>query len=65
MVESALVDLLSFDLLPHSLYPEPRADDGDRTRGARQAVKQQCLKLLPQAVALTDAFGYTDWELDR
>ena len=31
----------------------------------RAEIAQLCLKILPEAVTLTDAFGYTDWELDR
>lgn len=29
------------------------------------AIKQICAELLPEATGLTDAFGFTDWELDR
>lgn len=28
------------------------------------AIKQICAELLPEATGLTDAFGFTDWELD-
>jgi len=37
----------------------------DPARGIRLAVKAVCEELLPQAIGLTDAFGFTDWELDR
>ena len=31
----------------------------------RLEVARLCKELLPEAIALSDAFGYTDWELDR
>jgi len=31
----------------------------------RQNISQICLELVPQAIGLTDAFGFSDWELDR
>jgi acyl-CoA oxidase len=60
-VEAALVDLLSFQIFPtgeHLLGQDP-------TRELRKAIQHLELKLLPQAVGLTDAFGFSDWELDR
>jgi len=62
-VENALVDLLSFGLLPTSLSHRLHAD-GDCTRILRTVIQQQYLKLLPQTIGLTDAFGFSDWELD-
>ncbi|GBE86858.1 Acyl-coenzyme A oxidase 3 [Sparassis crispa] len=58
-VESGLVDLLSFGIFPQN------AERGrDLTGGLRTAIKQLCLELLPEAIGLTDAFGFTDWQLD-
>ncbi|OBZ74783.1 Peroxisomal acyl-coenzyme A oxidase 1 [Grifola frondosa] len=62
-VERALTDILSFDLIPGPTSPtllHPR----DSTRSVRMAIKQLCLELLPEAIGLIDAFGFTDWELD-
>ncbi|KAI0758856.1 acyl-CoA oxidase [Fomes fomentarius] len=56
-VESGLVDVLSFGLLGS---PER----GDATRGLRVAIKKVCEELLPEAIGLSDGFGFTDWELD-
>ncbi|KAG6864904.1 hypothetical protein C0991_006474, partial [Blastosporella zonata] len=62
VVESALVDLLSFGLLNAT----PLNDNGstDPTRSLRLAIDTLCRTLLPNAIGLTDAFGLTDWELD-
>ncbi|KAF9812787.1 hypothetical protein IEO21_05990 [Rhodonia placenta] len=57
LVESGIGNILSFSLLPS-------ADGEDATRGLRMAIKQICAELLPEATGLTDAFGFTDWELD-
>ena len=66
-MENALVDLLSCGLLPvisdAGSGPGARASDASRT--LRMEINRLCLKLLPQAIGLTDAFGFTDWELDR
>lgn len=63
-VESALVDLLSF-----GLFRVAPADDSSRsrdpTRALRLAIAALCGELLPEAIGLTDAFGFSDWELDR
>ena len=61
MLESALADLLSFALIstPSSVNQD------DVSRPLRKEIQRLCLDLLPQAVALTDAFGFSDWELDR
>jgi len=56
-LETGIVDLLSFGALV--------GDNGrDATRLLRLAIKNLCLELLPEAIGLTDAFGFTDWELD-
>ncbi|KAG2145428.1 peroxisomal oxidase [Suillus bovinus] len=55
--ESALVDLLSVGLIRHT-------GAGDPTQDLRLAVKALCLEVLPDAIGLTDAFGFSDWSLD-
>ncbi|KAG5219747.1 oxidase [Salix suchowensis] len=57
-VESALVDILSFGLLATS------EQGRDPTLTLRKAVKALCEELLPEAIGLTDAFGFTDFELN-
>ncbi|KAG9217778.1 hypothetical protein CCMSSC00406_0003533 [Pleurotus cornucopiae] len=57
-VESALVDILSFGILA------PSEQGRDPTLTLRKAVKALCEELLPEAVGLTDAFGFTDFELN-
>ncbi|KAI6019262.1 acyl-CoA dehydrogenase/oxidase C-terminal [Pisolithus microcarpus] len=56
-VEDALVDLFSTGLLQQS-----QSESGDRQ--LRLAIKQQCSRLLPDAIGLTDAFSFSDWALD-
>ncbi|TFK48180.1 acyl-CoA oxidase [Heliocybe sulcata] len=51
--EAALADLLSLNLLPPSL-----------SHSLRTATGLLCFAVLPEAIRLTDAFGFTDWELD-
>lgn len=59
-MEAGLVDLLSFGLLG------TMTDNiVDPTRSLRMEIAGLCLELLPNAIGLTDAFGFTDWELDR
>jgi len=36
----------------------------DPTRGLRSAIAELEREILPQAIGLTDAFGFTDYELD-
>lgn len=63
-VESALTDLLSFGLWPQ-LKSGGRGDEGDDpTLPLRRAINQLLGLLLPESIGLTDAFGFTDWELD-
>ncbi|KAI9058687.1 peroxisomal oxidase [Trametes sanguinea] len=57
-VENGLVDILSFGLLPRS---EGRADP---SRGLRVVINRLCVEILPEAIRLTDGFGFVDWELD-
>lgn len=59
------MELFSFDLLPSSLSSVTAAQGGDVARTLRTALKQQYAKLLPATVGLTDAFGFSDWELER
>jgi len=58
-LETALVDLLSFGLI--DLTPK---DTKDPTKSLRMAIAELCLALLPNAIGLSDAFSFTDWELD-
>ncbi|KAF7796497.1 hypothetical protein EIP86_007675 [Pleurotus ostreatoroseus] len=60
MLESALVDLLSFALISTPSH----ANQDDVSLPLRKEIQRLCLALLPQAVALSDAFGFSDWELD-
>ncbi|KZT00615.1 acyl-CoA oxidase [Laetiporus sulphureus 93-53] len=57
LVEGGLVDILAFGLLPASKGEDP-------ARGLRMAIKEHCAALLPEVIGLTDAFGFTDWQLD-
>ncbi|KAJ7235654.1 peroxisomal oxidase [Mycena rebaudengoi] len=61
-VESALVDLLSFGLFRAAVTGELRSRDP--TRALRLAIAKLCNDLVPEAIGLSDAFGFTDWELD-
>ena len=56
-VDMAMNDILSIHVLP--------ATAGDRIRKLRMMADRVCRDILPEAIALTDAFGWTDWELDR
>ncbi|TFY58289.1 hypothetical protein EVG20_g8210, partial [Dentipellis fragilis] len=58
--EEALVDLLAFGLL----RPEEPWQGGDPTTSLRVAIGELCRALVPEVIALTDAFGFSDWELD-
>ena len=57
-LEAGLADVLSFGLLGQA------GPAGDPTRGLRVAIKRVCEALLPEAIGLSDGFGFTDWELD-
>ncbi|KAK0433149.1 peroxisomal oxidase [Armillaria borealis] len=52
-VEGSLTDFLTFDLIK-----------GGQTKSLRRAISKFCQELLPNAIGLTDAFGFSDWELD-
>jgi len=52
------VDLFSVGLISHM-------GAGDPTQNLRLAIKALCLEILPDAIGLTDAFGFSDWSLDR
>lgn len=64
-VETGLVDLLSFGLLRLPKATTRISGSRDPTRSLRMAITNLCAELLPDAIGLTDAFGFTDWELDR
>lgn len=55
------MDLLSFGLFRTPVGPP----SSDPARPLRIAIKNLCRELLPNAIGLCDAFGFTDWELDR
>ncbi|KAF7965078.1 hypothetical protein HWV62_45767 [Athelia sp. TMB] len=57
-IESSLADLLSFKII------NPTSDSAGPIRSLRAEIASLCLDLLPNAIGLTDAFGFTDWELD-
>ncbi|KAI0742970.1 acyl-CoA oxidase [Daedaleopsis nitida] len=57
-LEGGLVDVLSFGLLGHG------TTETDPTRSLRVAIKRACEELLPEAIGLSDGFGFSDWELD-
>lgn len=54
-VEGALADLLSLSLLA----------PGQCVQDLRSTISRFCVDLLPELIGLTDAFGFSDWELDR
>lgn len=62
-MEGSLTDLLSFDVI----RPSTSGLVGVRnpTRSLRLSIKAICEELLPEVIGLTDAFGFTDWDLDR
>ena len=66
-MEGALVDLLSFGVICPTTTTtyEEGSPPQDPTRVVRLAIQRTCQELLPDIVGLTDAFGFTDWELDR
>ncbi|KAF5348093.1 hypothetical protein D9757_013745 [Collybiopsis confluens] len=59
----SLSDLLSFSLL-RIQNPSRIGASRDPTRRLRMAIAKNCLALLPEAIGLTDALGFSDWELD-
>jgi acyl-CoA oxidase len=57
-IEVSLADFLSFSLIvPPGNSKEPGSD-------LREMIAKLCLALLPEAIALTDAFGFSDFELN-
>ena len=65
-VEGGLVDLLSFGLMrPTVIHGKLPSHSIDPTRTVRLAIQHLCQELLPESIGLTDAFGFTDWDLDR
>ncbi|KAF8056038.1 peroxisomal oxidase [Lyophyllum atratum] len=62
VIEASLVDLLSSGLL-RSL-DKKQSGSSDPARPLRLYINQLCQELLPNAIGLSDAFGFTDWELD-
>lgn len=56
-VEAGLVDLLSFGVIRST-------GSGDVSRTLRLAIRRTCEEILPEAIGLSDAFGFSDWELD-
>ncbi|ESK95258.1 acyl- oxidase [Moniliophthora roreri MCA 2997] len=63
-IESSLTDFLSFGLLRFPSRDGPATHSRDPTRGLRLIIASLCEDLLPNAIGLTDAFGFTDWDLD-
>ncbi|KAG5650389.1 hypothetical protein H0H81_012401 [Sphagnurus paluster] len=61
VVEAGLADLLSFGLLRPTTNS---SGSSDPARSLRLYISQLCQELLPNAIGLSDAFGFTDWELD-
>lgn len=59
MVESALGDILSYEIIPTKYNGE------NPIKALRLHIDGLCKDLLPEVVSLSDAFGFTDWELDR
>ena len=65
-IEGGLVDFLSFGLMgPKVICGESPSSSIDPTRTVRLAIQRLCQELIPEAIGLTDAFGFTDWDLDR
>jgi len=60
-IETSLADFVTFDLL-RVLSSEISSD---AVSALRYAIAQICSELLPEAIGLTDAFGFSDWELNR
>ncbi|OCB91493.1 peroxisomal oxidase [Sanghuangporus baumii] len=58
--EAALVDLLSLGVIA----TQSAVDKGGPAEMLRLEVARSCRELLPEAVSLSDAYGFTDWELD-
>ncbi|KAF5349311.1 hypothetical protein D9758_011761 [Tetrapyrgos nigripes] len=61
-IEASLSDFLSFGLL--RISGSVSSTVTDPTRSLRQAISTLCKQILPEAIGLTDAFGFSDWDLD-
>ncbi|KAK4702625.1 acyl-CoA oxidase, partial [Phenoliferia sp. Uapishka_3] len=63
-IEAALSDLLEFEIIKPV---PPTASAADVLSGPVQTLRDQidllALKLLPESIGLTDAFGFSDWDL--
>ncbi|KAI5121476.1 hypothetical protein M0805_003932 [Coniferiporia weirii] len=59
-VETAMADILSFNIISSRLTGRGR----EPLKALRLEIASLCAELLPEAISLTDAFGYSDWELD-
>ncbi|KAK7684475.1 hypothetical protein QCA50_012422 [Cerrena zonata] len=57
-VEAALVDLYQFGLI------QSGSEDMDPASEIRATIKDICARVLLHSIALTDSFGFSDWELD-
>ena len=65
-VEGGLVDFLSFGVMrPTATYRESPSYSIDPTHAVRLSIQRLCEELMLETIGLTDAFGFTDWELDR
>ena len=56
------------DILTYGLLDFPTGElktVADPIRELRLAIDASCRGILPDAIGLTDAFAYSDWELDR
>ncbi|EJD04840.1 peroxisomal oxidase [Fomitiporia mediterranea MF3/22] len=58
--EAALVDLLSLGAVP----AQSEAVEKAPVQSLRLEITRLCAELVPEAISLSDAFGFTDWELD-
>ena len=61
LVENSLEDTLSLGVLSRQAFKS----DYSPPHALRLEILRLYEALLPEAIALTDAFGYSDWELDR
>lgn len=61
MVESALADMLTYNIIHNSNETSGQSP----VKTVRSEIDNICRELLPEVIGLTDAFGFTDWELDR
>ena len=50
---------------PKAVHGETPSSSIDPTRAVRLAIQRLCQELIPETIGLTDAFGFTDWDLDR